>query len=86
MARRCANASRVGRIDKPTVHFEAPPRQILDKELHQFVEWFNASKADALFDSLLRAVIKHLWFVTLHPLDDGNGRRITRLLTDLALV
>ncbi|PML55844.1 cell filamentation protein Fic [Vibrio breoganii] len=73
-----------GRIDKPKVHFEAPSRQVLDKELDQFVEWFNTSKADALLDPLLRAAITHLWFVTLHTLDDGNGR-ITRLLTDLAL-
>ncbi|PMG02588.1 cell filamentation protein Fic [Vibrio breoganii] len=73
-----------GRIDKPKVHFEAPSRQVLDKELDQFVEWFNTSKADALLDPLLRAAITHLWCVTLHPLDDGNGR-ITRLLTDLAL-
>lgn len=73
-----------GRIDKPTVHFEAPPRQILEGELAHFIAWFNDSKADAELDPLLRAAITHLWFVTLHPLDDGNGR-ITRLLTDLAL-
>lgn len=73
-----------GRIDRPIVHFEAPGREILDAELTQFVEWFNASKQDTTIDPLLRAAITHLWFVTLHPLDDGNGR-ITRLLTDLAL-
>lgn len=73
-----------GRIDRPVVHFEAPGREILDTELEQFVEWFNTSKQDTSLDPLLRAAITHLWFVTLHPLDDGNGR-ITRLLTDLAL-
>ncbi|WP_428776003.1 Fic family protein [Vibrio sp.] len=73
-----------GRIDKPTVHFEAPGRERLDKELALFVQWFNDSKEDVSLDPLLRAAITHLWFVTLHPLDDGNGR-ITRLLTDLAL-
>lgn len=73
-----------GRIDKPTVHFEAPGREILDDELEQFIQWFNDSKNDTSLDPLLRAAITHLWFVTLHPLDDGNGR-ITRLLTDLAL-
>jgi len=73
-----------GRIDKPTVHFEAPPRYILDIELQRFIQWFNDSKNDTELDPLLRAAITHLWFVTLHPLDDGNGR-ITRLLTDLAL-
>ncbi|EGA68818.1 hypothetical protein VISI1226_10832 [Vibrio sinaloensis DSM 21326] len=73
-----------GRIDRPVVHFEAPGRERLDTELAQFVEWFNHSKQDMTLDPLLRAAITHLWFVTLHPLDDGNGR-ITRLLTDLAL-
>lgn len=73
-----------GRIDRPVVHFEAPGREILDAEITQFVEWFNASKQDVTIDPLLRAAITHLWFVTLPPLDDGNGR-ITRLLTDLAL-
>lgn len=73
-----------GRMDRPNVHFEAPGREVLDAELAQFVEWFNASKQDATLDPLLRAAIAHLWFVTLHPLDDGNGR-ITRLLSDLAL-
>lgn len=73
-----------GRIDKPTVHFEAPPSYILDVELQRFIQWFNDTRADTELDPLLRAAITHLWFVTLHPLDDGNGR-ITRLLTDLAL-
>ncbi|GAD88879.1 hypothetical protein VHA01S_011_00180 [Vibrio halioticoli NBRC 102217] len=73
-----------GRIDKPVVHLEAPTRDILDNELCKFIEWFNESKTDVSLDPLLRAAITHLWFVTLHPLDDGNGR-ITRLLTDLAL-
>ncbi|USD67719.1 Fic family protein [Vibrio sp. SCSIO 43136] len=73
-----------GRIDRPTVHFEAPSRDVLDRELQTLVEWFNASQSDVSLDPLLRAAITHLWFITLHPLDDGNGR-ITRLLTDLAL-
>ncbi|EKO3933079.1 Fic family protein [Vibrio fluvialis] len=73
-----------GRIDKPTIHFEAPDRERLDNELTMFLEWFNSSRQNASLDPLIRAAITHLWFVTLHPLDDGNGR-ITRLLTDLAL-
>ncbi|ELI5732350.1 Fic family protein [Vibrio fluvialis] len=73
-----------GRIDKPTIHFEAPDRERLDNELTMFLEWFNSSRQNASLDPLVRAAITHLWFVTLHPLDDGNGR-ITRLLTDLAL-
>ena len=73
-----------GRIDKPTVHFEAPPRDVLNIELTRFIDWFNQSQDDVTLDPLLRAAICHLWFVTLHPFDDGNGR-ITRTLTDLAL-
>ncbi|MGB9096243.1 Fic family protein [Erwinia sp.] len=73
-----------GRIDKPVVHFVAPPREGLEVQLAQFVSWFTNSQQDALLDPLLRAAISHLWFITLHPFDDGNGR-ITRALTDLAL-
>jgi len=73
-----------GRIDRPTVHFEAPPRQGLEAQLDDFIAWFNASRHDSALDPLLRAGIAHFWFVTLHPFDDGNGR-LTRALTDLAL-
>ncbi|KAF6666551.1 Fic family protein [Pantoea vagans] len=73
-----------GRIDRPTIHFEAPPRDGLEPQLAQFIAWFNQSQQDVMLDPLLRAAICHLWFVTLHPFDDGNGR-ITRALTDLAL-
>jgi Fic family protein len=73
-----------GRIDRPTVHFEAPPRDGLEARIAEFVAWFNTSRNDATLDPLLRAAIVHFWFVTLHPFDDGNGR-ITRALTDLAL-
>lgn len=71
-----------GRLERPRVHFEAPPRYVLDGELRVFVDWFNAESGT--LDPLLRAGIAHLWFVTLHPFDDGNGR-LTRALTDLAL-
>lgn len=73
-----------GRIDRPTVHFEAPPRRGLETRVAEFLTWFNASRNDAGLDPLLRAAIAHFWFVTLHPFDDGNGR-IARALTDLAL-
>jgi Fic family protein len=73
-----------GRLDYPTVHFEAPPREGLENLLSSFINWFNHSLTDSLLDPLLRAAITHLWFITLHPFDDGNGR-ITRALTDLAL-
>jgi len=73
-----------GRIDRPTVHFEAPPRERLEQELKAFLKWFNQSLKEPTFDPLLRAAISHFWFITVHPFEDGNGR-ITRALTDLAL-
>jgi Fic family protein len=73
-----------GRLDKQTVHFEAPPRDQLEQELDKFITWFNQSHQQSDLDPLLRAAITHFWFVTLHPFDDGNGR-ITRALTDMAL-
>ncbi|MFA7891877.1 Fic family protein [Pseudomonas putida] len=73
-----------GRIDRPTVHFEAPARTGLETQLADFLAWFERSRSDASLDPFLRAGIAHLWFVTLHPFDDGNGR-LTRALTDLAL-
>lgn len=73
-----------GRIDRPTIHFEAPPREGLEQRVNEFIQWFNTSRTNSLLDPLIRAGIVHLWFVTLHPFDDGNGR-ITRTLTDLAL-
>lgn len=73
-----------GRLDRPTVHFEAPPREGLDQQLMEFLAWFESSRNDAALDPLLRAGIAHFWFVTLHPFDDGNGR-LTRAITDMAL-
>lgn len=73
-----------GRIDRPIVHFEAPPREGLEPQLGTFLDWFEASRSDARLDPLLRAGVAHFWFVTLHPFDDGNGR-LTRAITDLAL-
>lgn len=73
-----------GRIDRPTVHFEAPPRAVLQQQMTDFLNWFAVSRDDPNIDPLIRAGIAHFWFVTLHPFDDGNGR-MTRALTDLAL-
>ncbi|MBX9405416.1 Fic family protein [Pseudomonas baetica] len=73
-----------GRLDRPTVHFEAPARQGLERQVDKFLAWFEASQHQTALDPLLRAGIAHFWFVTLHPFDDGNGR-LTRTLTDLAL-
>ncbi len=71
-----------GRIDRPKIHFEAPPWKGLDAELDQFIQWFNEPRAD--LNLLLRAGIAHLWLITLHPFDDGNGR-VARAVTDRAL-
>ncbi|KPQ24590.1 MAG: hypothetical protein HLUCCA13_08725 [Halomonas sp. HL-48] len=71
-----------GRLDKPNVHFEAPPRGQLEAELDAFITWFNNPPQG--LDALVRAGIAHLWLITLHPFDDGNGR-VTRAVTDRAL-
>lgn len=70
-----------GSFEKPIVHFEAPPAKALKKELKAFITWWHQ---DQKLDGLLRAGIAHLWFVTIHPYDDGNGR-MTRALTEMAL-
>ena len=68
--------------EESIVHFMAMPREHLEPELDRFITWFNHGKG--ALDGLVRAGLTHLWFVTLHPFDDGNGR-ISRALTDLAL-
>lgn len=69
-----------GREGKWRVHFEAPPASRLDAEMDRFIEWFNRNEGEGL----LRAGLAHLWFVTIHPFEDGNGR-IARAITDQAL-
>jgi len=64
------------------IHFIAPPRDGLAAELGNFLAWFNAAPAE--LEGLIRAGVAHLWFVTLHPFEDGNGR-LARALTDMAL-
>ena len=71
-----------GAAGREKIHFEAPPRDVLEHELKGFVAWFNAPPHD--MDGLLRAGLAHLWFVTLHPFEDGNGR-LARALTDMAI-
>ncbi|WP_430009278.1 Fic family protein [Methylophaga lonarensis] len=71
-----------GRLDRPKVHFEAPPREQLEAELERFITWFN--EPPTTLDTLIRAGIAHLWLITLHPFDDGNGR-VARAVTDRAL-
>ncbi len=52
---------------RPKVHFEAPPRDVLESELHCLIDWFDRSKDDTKLDPLLRAGIAHFWFITTHP-------------------
>ena len=70
-----------GAIGREKVHFEAPKSEILAEEMNRFLAWFNAPLDT---DPILKAAIAHLWFVTIHPFDDGNGR-IGRALTDMLL-
>lgn len=65
-----------GYIGHEKVHFEAPAAERLEREISRFLEWFNAPPVS---DPVLGAGIAHLWFVTIHPFEDGNGR-IARLL------
>jgi Fic family protein len=70
-----------GPLGKEKVHFEAPVSDLLEKEMNLFLDWFNQNNK---IDLVLKASIAHLWFVTIHPFDDGNGR-IARALTDMLL-
>src|SRR5579863_6182034 len=70
-----------GPIQRERVHFEAPAAARLPEETKQFLKWFNAA---AHGDAVMKAALAHLWFVTIHPFDDGNGR-IARAIADMAL-
>jgi Fic family protein len=70
-----------GPIGRERVHFEAPAADRLDQEMTAFLAWFN--REDGI-DLVLKAGIAHLWFITLHPFEDGNGR-IARAIADMML-
>jgi len=70
-----------GGMGREKIHFEAPKSDVLKKEMFDFIKWFNETND---LDSLLKAAIAHLWFVTIHPFDDGNGR-IARAIGDMQL-
>jgi len=70
-----------GPLGRERVHFEAPDAAQIESEMAQFIDWFNSSTA---LDPVIKAGIAHLWFVTIHPFDDGNGR-IARVITDMQL-
>lgn len=70
-----------GGMGREIVHYEAPTAENLVSEMKQFIDWFNNDQNQ---ESLLKAAVAHLWFVTIHPFDDGNGR-IARAITDMQL-
>ena len=76
---RVVSAGRIG--GNPVVHFEAPAADRLQQEMERFLDWFNRPEPEP---DLRKPALAHLWFVTIHPYDDGNGR-IARAITDLAL-
>ncbi len=70
-----------GPVGRERVHFEAPAAERLAPEMRAFLDWFNGNGET---DWVVKAGIAHLWFVTIHPFDDGNGR-IARAIADMAL-
>lgn len=70
-----------GAMGKEKVHYQAPSADRLPEEMERFISWINANEP---IDAVLKAAIAHLWFVSIHPFDDGNGR-IARALTDMML-
>jgi Fic family protein len=70
-----------GPLGREKVHYEAPSAGRIDAEMRAFLRWFNGAENT---DLVMKAGVAHLWFVTIHPFDDGNGR-IARALTDLML-
>lgn len=75
-----------GRLDKPTIHFEAPPSRQVAAEMERFIAWFNQSgpNGPSPLQALTRAAIGHLYFESIHPFEDGNGR-IGRALAEKSL-
>lgn len=70
-----------GPIGKEKVHYQAPPAKLVDNEISSFLEWFNSETA---IEPVIKSGLAHLWFVTIHPFDDGNGR-IARAIADMQL-
>ncbi|GET28211.1 Fic family protein [Prolixibacter sp. SD074] len=70
-----------GPMGKEKVHFQAPAATLIDEEMNSFLDWFNNYEK---IDLVLKAGIAHLWFVTIHPFEDGNGR-IARTISDMLL-
>ncbi len=75
-----------GSINRPIVHYEAPPSSEMQKEMRNFIQWFNHHHFDSptQLTPIVKAGITHFYFVTIHPFEDGNGR-IARALTEKSL-
>ena len=70
-----------GPMSKEVVHFEAPNAKVVDSEMSKFLAWVNMPSEK---DPVIKTAIAHLWFLTIHPFEDGNGR-IARAITDMLL-
>jgi Fic family protein len=70
-----------GAMGKERIHYQAPSASVVKKEMDVFIEWFNNQSK---IDDVLKAAVAHLWFIIIHPFDDGNGR-IARAISDLLL-
>jgi Fic family protein len=70
-----------GAVGRETIHFQAPDAEVLEAEMSAFINWFNENQD---VDLVIKSAVTHLWFVTLHPFQDGNGR-ISRAITDMLL-
>lgn len=69
-----------GRYGKEKVHYEAPPSSVVADMMNDFLQWINTP----IVDPMLKAAVAHLWFVSIHPFSDGNGR-LARTITDMLL-
>jgi Fic family protein len=70
-----------GPVGNERVHFEAPAAEMVGREMDRFLAWFNGGQ---VVDAVMKAGLAHLWFVTIHPFEDGNGR-VARAIADMAL-
>ena len=74
-----------GRYGREQVHFQAPDASVIGGEMQRFLGFVNNCGKSSAPDSMIKAIIAHLWFVTIHPFDDGNGR-LARIITEMLLV
>jgi Fic family protein len=73
-----------GPVGKEIVHYVAPPAAAVRAEMRSYLEWFNSTRESATTDGILRAGLAHLWFESIHPFADGNGR-VGRAIIDMAI-